>query len=134
MFLVCNKNISDSFLYCRVFLVRDSRSNPGAFVLTYKCGGKVLHTQITPILDPVREAHVFSLDNGFTKFYDLLQLVEFYQLNAGVLPTRLTHYVVQSPTGISVPTSTVPPSAAGSFWVVHKLDFYKIDWENNRIF
>lgn len=98
-----------------VFLVRDSRSNPGAFVLTYKCGGKVLHTQITPILDPVREAHVFSLDNGFTKFYDLLQLVEFYQLNAGVLPTRLTHYVVQSPTGISVPAPIVAPSVAGSF-------------------
>lgn len=97
--------------------MRDSRSNPGAFVLTYKCGGKVLHTQITPILDPVREAHVFSLDNGFTKFYDLLQLVEFYQLNAGVLPTRLTHYVVQSPTGVSVPSNNVSshPSVAGSY-------------------
>ncbi|XP_017773076.1 PREDICTED: growth factor receptor-bound protein 14-like [Nicrophorus vespilloides] len=79
-----------------VFLVRESRSNPGAFVLTYKFGGKVLHAQITPIMDPVREAHVFSLDSGVTKFYDLLQLVEFYQLNAGCLPTRLTHYVVQS--------------------------------------
>ena len=28
-----------------------------------------------------------------TRFYDLLQLIEFYQLNAGCLPTRLTHYV-----------------------------------------
>lgn len=77
-------------------MVRDSRSHQGAFVLTYKCGGKVLHTQITPLKDPVRDTCVFSLDNGVTKFYDLLQLVEFYQLNAGCLPTRLTHYVVQS--------------------------------------
>ncbi|XP_068902755.1 growth factor receptor-bound protein 14-like isoform X3 [Tenebrio molitor] len=94
-----------------VFLVRESRSNPGAFVLTYKCGGKVLHAQITPILDPVRESHVFSLDSGVTKFYDLLQLVEFYQLNAGCLPTRLTHYVVQncSPVNSSSPT-TLPGS------------------------
>lgn len=76
--------------------MRESRSHQGAFVLTYKCGGKVLHTQITPLRDPIRDTYVFSLDNGVTKFYDLLQLVEFYQLNAGCLPTRLTHYVVQS--------------------------------------
>ncbi|XP_063223736.1 growth factor receptor-bound protein 14-like isoform X2 [Bacillus rossius redtenbacheri] len=82
-----------------VFLVRESRSNPGAFVLTFKCGGKVLHSQIQPVVDQVRDAVCYSLDSGVTKFYDLLQLVEFYQLNAGCLPTRLTHYVVQSPTG-----------------------------------
>ncbi|XP_072377001.1 growth factor receptor-bound protein 14-like isoform X3 [Diabrotica undecimpunctata] len=76
-----------------VFLVRDSRSNPGSYVITYKCGGKVIHAQVNPILDPLRDRPVFSIDNGATKFYDLLQLVEFYQLNAGCLPTRLTHYV-----------------------------------------
>ncbi|CAG9854009.1 unnamed protein product [Phyllotreta striolata] len=76
-----------------VFLVRDSRSNPGSYVITYKCGGKVIHAQVNPILDPLRDRPVFSIDNGVTKFYDLLQLVEFYQLNAGCLPTRLTHYV-----------------------------------------
>ena len=32
---------------------------------------------------------VYSIDDGKTKFYDLLQLVEFYQLNSGTLPTRL---------------------------------------------
>lgn len=48
-------------------------------------------------MDPVRDAVCYSLDSGVTKFYDVLQLVEFYQLNAGCLPTRLTHYVVQSP-------------------------------------
>ncbi|XP_018322316.1 growth factor receptor-bound protein 14-like [Agrilus planipennis] len=104
-----------------VFLVRDSRSNPGSFVLTYKCGSKVLHAQINPILDPVREAHVFSLDSGVTKFYDLLQLVEFYQLNAGCLPTRLTHYVVQSSSPINIPNNNVsapaptPPALPGSY-------------------
>ncbi|XP_049822455.1 growth factor receptor-bound protein 14 isoform X2 [Aethina tumida] len=79
-----------------VFLVRESRSSPGAFVLTYKALGKIMHVPITPLIDPVRDAQVYSLDSGVTKFYDLLQLVEFYQLNAGCLPTRLTHYVVHT--------------------------------------
>jgi len=82
-----------------VFLVRESRSSPGSFVLTFRCSGKVLHSQIQPVLDPLRDSVCYSLDSGMTKFYDLLQLVEFYQLNAGCLPTRLTHYVVQNPTG-----------------------------------
>ena len=33
----------------------------------------------------------FSLDDGSTKFTDLIQLVEFYQLNRGVLPCKLRH-------------------------------------------
>lgn len=48
-------------------------------------------------MDPINDLVCFTLDNGVTKFYDLLQLVEFYQLNAGSLPTRLMHYVVQVP-------------------------------------
>lgn len=36
-------------LFCRVFLVRESRSSPGSFVLTFKCSGKVLHSQIQPV-------------------------------------------------------------------------------------
>lgn len=52
---------------------------------------------VAQVVDPVRDAICYSLDSGVTKFYDVLQLVEFYQLNAGCLPTRLTHYVVQSP-------------------------------------
>lgn len=48
-------------------------------------------------MDPIYDVACFTLDNGVTKFYDLLQLVEFYQLNAGSLPTRLMHYVVQVP-------------------------------------
>ena len=38
----------------------------------------------------------FSLDGGKTRFYDLIQLVEFYQLNAGVLPTRLIYFITHA--------------------------------------
>lgn len=55
-----------------------------------------MHTQIQTIRDPVQSTNLFSLDGGKTKFYDLLQLVEFYELNAGGLPTRLTHYILQN--------------------------------------
>lgn len=34
----------------------------------------------------------YSLDDGHTRFTDLLQLVEFYQLNRGVLPCKLKHH------------------------------------------
>jgi hypothetical protein len=37
----------------------------------------------------------YSLDGGTTKFMDLIQLVDFYQLNAGVLPTHLTYHVTR---------------------------------------
>ena len=33
-----------------------------------------------------------TLDDGHTRFTDLIQLVEFYQLNKGVLPCKLKHY------------------------------------------
>ena len=36
----------------------------------------------------------YSIDDGRTRFFDLLQMVEFYQLNRGSLSTRLTHYIV----------------------------------------
>ncbi|XP_025411266.1 growth factor receptor-bound protein 14-like isoform X4 [Sipha flava] len=80
-----------------VFLIRESKSKCGSYVLTYKCGGKIVHTPIVAQMDPINDQVCFTLDNGVTKFYDLLQLVEFYQLNAGSLPTRLMHYVVQVP-------------------------------------
>ncbi|XP_073976555.1 growth factor receptor-bound protein 10-like isoform X3 [Rhodnius prolixus] len=82
-----------------VFLVRESRSNPGCFVLSLKCSSKVIHVPIQPITDPVRDTLCFTLDSGVTKFFDLLQLVEFYQLNAGCLPTRLTSYLERSRDG-----------------------------------
>ncbi|XP_076640456.1 growth factor receptor-bound protein 14 isoform X2 [Colletes latitarsis] len=83
-----------------VFLVRESRSNLGAYVLTYKYSEKVFHAQIQPVFDERCNCWLYTLDKGVTKFYDLLQLIEFYQLNAGSLPTRLTHYVQN---GVPVP-------------------------------
>lgn len=80
-----------------VFLIRESKSKTGTYVLSYKHSGKVIHAPILAQMDPINELVCFSLDGGLTKFYDLLQLVEFYQLNAGSLPTRLMHYVVHVP-------------------------------------
>ncbi|XP_037705925.1 growth factor receptor-bound protein 14 isoform X2 [Choloepus didactylus] len=73
-----------------VFLVRDSQSNPKTFVLSMSHGQKIKHFQIIPVEDDGETFH--TLDDGHTKFTDLIQLVEFYQLNKGVLPCKLKHY------------------------------------------
>ncbi|XP_045415155.1 growth factor receptor-bound protein 14 isoform X1 [Lemur catta] len=73
-----------------VFLVRDSQSNPKTFVLSMSHGQKIKHFQIIPIEDDGAMFH--TLDDGHTRFTDLIQLVEFYQLNKGVLPCKLKHY------------------------------------------
>ncbi|GAB1286375.1 Growth factor receptor-bound protein 14 [Apodemus speciosus] len=73
-----------------VFLVRDSQSNPRTFVLSMSHGQKIKHFQIIPVEDDGELFH--TLDDGHTKFTDLIQLVEFYQLNKGVLPCKLKHY------------------------------------------
>ena len=35
----------------------------------------------------------YSMDGGQTKFLDLVQLIEFYQLNAAGLPCQLTDFI-----------------------------------------
>uniref|UniRef100_A0A3Q3EHC2 Growth factor receptor bound protein 14 n=1 Tax=Labrus bergylta TaxID=56723 RepID=A0A3Q3EHC2_9LABR len=73
-----------------VFLLRDSQSNPKTFVLSLCHMQKIKHFQILPVDD---EGELFySLDDGHTRFTDLIQLVEFYQLNRGVLPCKLKHH------------------------------------------
>uniref|UniRef100_A0A3Q3VQP6 Uncharacterized protein n=1 Tax=Mola mola TaxID=94237 RepID=A0A3Q3VQP6_MOLML len=73
-----------------VFLLRDSQSNPKTFVLSLCHMQKVKHFQILPMDD---EGEVlYSLDDGQTRFTDLIQLVEFYQLNRGVLPCKVKHH------------------------------------------
>ncbi|XP_060777165.1 growth factor receptor-bound protein 10 isoform X2 [Neoarius graeffei] len=72
-----------------LFLLRDSQSNPKAFVLTMCHHQKIKHFQILPCEEDGQM--FFSLDDGTTKFTDLIQLVEFYQLNRGVLPCKLKH-------------------------------------------
>ena len=44
--------------------------------------------------DVVDDCVTYSIDDSRTRFFDLLQMVEFYQLNRGSLSTRLTHYIV----------------------------------------
>ncbi|KAJ7405300.1 Growth factor receptor-bound protein 14 [Willisornis vidua] len=73
-----------------VFLVRDSQSNPKTFVLSLSHGLKIKHFQIIPLEDDGKL--FYTLDDGHTRFTDLIQLVEFYQLNKGVLPCKLKHY------------------------------------------
>ncbi|XP_074973994.1 growth factor receptor-bound protein 14 isoform X4 [Caretta caretta] len=73
-----------------VFLVRDSQSNPKTFVLSMSHGLKIKHFQIVPLEDDGKL--FYTLDEGHTRFTDLIQLVEFYQLNKGVLPCKLKHY------------------------------------------
>lgn len=72
-----------------LFLLRASQSNPRAFVLTLCHHHKIKHFQILPCEEDGQV--FFSLDEASTKFTDLIQLVEFYQLNRGVLPCKLRH-------------------------------------------
>ncbi|XP_074054390.1 growth factor receptor-bound protein 10 isoform X1 [Macrotis lagotis] len=76
-----------------LFLLRDSQSNPKAFVLTLCHHQKIKNFQILPCEDEGQM--FFSLDDGNTKFTDLIQLVEFYQLNKGVLPCKLKHHCIR---------------------------------------
>ncbi|KAF7648993.1 hypothetical protein LDENG_00149160 [Lucifuga dentata] len=73
-----------------VFLLRDSQSNPKTFVLSLCHMQRIKHFQILPV-DDAGELY-YSLDDGHTRFTDLIQLVEFYQLNRGVLPCKLKHH------------------------------------------
>ncbi|XP_040213784.1 growth factor receptor-bound protein 14 isoform X2 [Rana temporaria] len=73
-----------------VFLLRDSQSAPKSFVLSMCHGQKIKHFQISPIADG-GELY-YTLDEGHTRFTDLTQLVEFHQLNKGILPCTLKHY------------------------------------------
>lgn len=76
-----------------VFLVRTSSRTPGLPVLSFISRGKINHVSIEEV-DADHGQVVLSLDCGQTKFYDLKQLIEFYQLNQGSLPTKLTHFLI----------------------------------------
>uniref|UniRef100_A0A3B3QCS8 SH2 domain-containing protein n=1 Tax=Paramormyrops kingsleyae TaxID=1676925 RepID=A0A3B3QCS8_9TELE len=82
--LIAQQGLSDG-----VFLVRDSQSNPKAFVLSLCHAQRIKHFQILPV--ETEGDSFFSLDDGQTRFTDLIQLVEFYQLNRGSLPCTLKY-------------------------------------------
>jgi len=83
-----------------LFLARES-SVQGGFVISYYFGSRVYHVPVMPQTNPTTSAVTYSLDEGKTKFFDLLQCVEFYQLNKGSLNCKLTHYVVSRSGGQS---------------------------------
>lgn len=72
-----------------MYLIRESQTIPGAFVLSFSQNQKIKHYQIAVIYEHGQT--LYSLDEGVTRFTDLVQLVEFYRVNAGGLPTRLLH-------------------------------------------
>ncbi|KAM4692432.1 growth factor receptor-bound protein 7 [Rhinophrynus dorsalis] len=73
-----------------VFLVRESTRNPKGFVLSLCHLQKIKHYLILPCEEEGRP--YYSMDDGQTKFVDLIQLVEFHQINRGILPCTLKHY------------------------------------------
>lgn len=52
---------------------------------------------------------LYSLDDGHTRFTDLIQLVEFYQLNRGVLPCKLKHHCARITLWARIPRGTWGP-------------------------
>ena len=83
----------------------------GGFVISYYFNGRAYHAPVMPFTHPSTSAVTYSLDEGKTKFYDLLQLVEFYQLNKGTLCGKLTHFVINK---ISVTRSESPTDSTSS--------------------
>ncbi|KFU83508.1 Growth factor receptor-bound protein 7, partial [Chaetura pelagica] len=64
--------------------------NPKAFVRSLCHLQRVKHYLILPSEEEGRL--YFTMDDGQTRFADLIQLVEFHQINRGILPCKLRHY------------------------------------------
>lgn len=75
----------------------------------------------------------YSLDDCQTRFSDLIQLVEFYQLNRGVLPFKLKHHCARitlwtrDPRDPRGPTCTLTP---GPLWTC--TPSVLVPWRRNR--
>ncbi|XP_067869783.1 growth factor receptor-bound protein 7-like isoform X2 [Heterodontus francisci] len=78
-----------------VFLIRESQRTPKSFVLTLSHHHKTKHFLVVPCEENGQT--YFTVDTGQTKFTDLIQLVDFYQINRGVLPCSLKHYCTRVP-------------------------------------
>ncbi|XP_033639440.1 growth factor receptor-bound protein 14-like isoform X2 [Asterias rubens] len=72
-----------------MFIIRESQRIPAAYVLSFSFNQKVKHYQINAI--DTGGQIFYTLDDGNTKFTDLVQLVDFYTVNAVGLPTPLLH-------------------------------------------
>ncbi|XP_057682224.1 growth factor receptor-bound protein 7-like [Corythoichthys intestinalis] len=71
------------------FLIRSSRQHARCFVLSLCFRQKTKHFLVIPCED--RERRYLTMDDGVTLFADLLQLVDFHQINKGILPVCLKH-------------------------------------------
>ncbi|KAM3591975.1 uncharacterized protein V6R79_010536 [Siganus canaliculatus] len=72
-----------------MFLIRESQQHSQCFVLSLCHKLKTKHYLVIPCEDGGRK--YFTMDDGLTLFIDLLQLVEFHQINRGILPVCLKH-------------------------------------------
>ncbi|XP_027145621.1 growth factor receptor-bound protein 7 isoform X2 [Larimichthys crocea] len=72
-----------------MFLIRESQQHTQCFVLSLCYKLKTKHYLVIPCEDSGRK--YFTMDDGLTLFIDLLQLVEFHQINKGILPVCLKH-------------------------------------------
>lgn len=96
-----------------MFLIRESQQHGQCFVLSLCHKLKIKHYLVIPVSlrppvlrhpppnnpsDPASPPQCeeggrkyFTIDDGVTLFIDLLQLVEFHQINRGILPVCLKH-------------------------------------------
>ncbi|XP_054622869.1 growth factor receptor-bound protein 7 isoform X2 [Dunckerocampus dactyliophorus] len=72
-----------------MFLIRESQQHVQCFVLSLCYQLSTKHYLIIPCEDGGRK--YLTMDDGATLFMDLLQLVEFHQVNRGILPVCLKH-------------------------------------------
>ncbi|KAK7118697.1 hypothetical protein R3I94_022256 [Phoxinus phoxinus] len=72
-----------------MFLIRDSKLHMSCFVLSLCYKMKTKHYIIIPL--EVEGGIFCTMDDGLTLFTDLLQLVEFHQINRGILPVCLKY-------------------------------------------
>ncbi|XP_069041893.1 growth factor receptor-bound protein 7 isoform X1 [Lepisosteus oculatus] len=84
------KLIEEQGLVDGMFLIRDSQQHAGCFVLSLCYKLKTKHYLIIPCEEEGRR--YYTMDDGVTLFIDLLQLVEFHQINRGILPVCLKHH------------------------------------------
>ncbi|KAL4660527.1 growth factor receptor-bound protein 7-like isoform X1 [Arapaima gigas] len=81
--------IEEQGLVDGMFLIRDSQQHAKCFVLSLCYKLKTKHYLIIPCEEGGRS--YYTMDDGVTLFIDLLQLVEFHQINRGILPVCLKH-------------------------------------------
>ncbi|XP_056153298.1 growth factor receptor-bound protein 7 [Lampris incognitus] len=81
--------IEEQGLVDGMFLIRESQQHAQCFVLSLCYKLKTKHYLVIPCEEGGRK--YYTMDDGLTLFIDLLQLVEFHQINKGILPVCLKH-------------------------------------------